>query len=428
MSFSPETYRARRNALAEKMKTGIALIPTAKEVSRNSDVHFPFRPDSYFYYLTGFKEPDAVLVVISGEKPKSILFMRPKDPMLELWGGERLGPERALKELGVEEAYALDVLDTRVTELIRTHRNVYADLEHDKGNWGKKVLSWIENARPHKTIKFPYEIHDVRIVLAEMRMVKDPEEIEIMRRTCEVSAKGHVKAMETCRPGLMEYQLETIVTSHFRWHGGDPLHAYPPIVAGGNNACTLHYVKNDCALIDGDLVLIDAGSELDGYAGDVTRTFPVNGRFTSEQKALYKIVLEAQLSALKKVCPGNTVQDVHKEAVRVITRELLNIGILKGNIKTLIKQNDRGYFFPHGVGHWLGLDVHDAGYYIADDRKKVLLEPGMILTVEPGIYIPKGSRKARKMWHGIGIRIEDDVLVTSDGHEVLTSFAPKTTH
>ncbi len=422
MPFSKEIYCARRETLAKRMKRGVAIIPATSEKARNRDNDYPFRQDSYFYYLTGFSEPDAVLVVIAGKKTRSIIFVREKDSFAELWVGGRLGPKQAIKTLGVEEAYALSEINTYVIDFICEHQKVYTDFQGDK-SWRKRVLKCIRKAYPIKE-KFSCAVCDVRILLDEMRMIKAPEEIEVMRHAGEVSACGHMKAMQACKTGMMEYQLGAILASHFVHSGGDPLHAYPMIVAGGRNACTLHYMKNNCVLRDGDLVLIDAGCEFDGYAGDITRTFPVNGTFNDTQKEIYKIVLAAQLAAIEKIRPGNTYNDAHNEAVRVITQGLKNLEILKGETPRLRYNNAYERFFPHHTSHWLGLDVHDAGYY-EHEGDWVPLKPGMVLTIEPGIYISHENKAVKKRWRGIGIRIEDDVLVTKEGCEVLTSSVPK---
>jgi len=451
LPFNKEIYRNRRLKFARQMREGMAIIPTSPERTRNRDIPFPHRPDSYFSYLTGFKEPEAVLIIVAGKHPKSILFCREKNPREEVWTGRRFGPEGAEKIFGFHKAHPIGSLDQKIPKLIAEQKALYVHLAEDE-KWNTHVIGWINEARAlDRWTSIPLTICDPHILLDEMRLIKQPEEIKIMRRAAEFSAKAHRRAMRECRPGMMEYELEAELAHEFRRRGGDPLHAYPSIVAGGDNACILHYIENNDRLRDGDLVLIDAGCELDGYASDITRTFPINGRFTEEQGIIYELVLKAQLAAIGKMRPGNRTRDPHKAAARVITAGLVELGILKENPERLLRdvgrvathpslhkiagQKERPEwlmhgkvyirFFMHGTGHWLGMDVHDAGDQRVGGEWRTL-EPGMIMTVEPGIYIPLDSRGIRKKWRGIGARIEDDVLITEDEPEVLTSFVPKT--
>lgn len=394
MPFAREVYVGRRAMLAQTMKNGIAIIRTSPEVIRSNDIYYPFRPESSFYYLTGFAEPEAVLAVIAGEKPRSILFCRSRDINQEIWNGYRCGYERAPDILGVDEAYGIGAFDEVISKEIKNIPLAHADVEH---------------------------------MLFEMRLIKTREEIDCMRTAAQISIAAHLRAMYACRPNLMEYELESELVCEFRKRGGSLLSAYPPVVAGGEHACTLHYIANNAPLRDGDLVLIDAGCELDCYAADVTRTFPVNGRFTSEQKALYKIVLAAQTAAIECVCPGKTFIDPHNAAIRTLTEGLVEVGILQGNVNELIAQKAYTPFFIHGTSHWLGLDVHDVGDIKVDNEYRTL-EPGMVLTVEPGLYIESSNERINPRWRGIGIRIEDDILVTNNGYEVLSSGMPKTVY
>jgi len=454
MPFAKEIYQKRRLALSQQMQEGIAIIPTAPERTRNSDVPFPHRPDSHFYYLTGFSEPEAVLVVIAGERPKSMLFCRERNSKEEVWTGRRLGPDGAKKELGFDETHPIKLLDRKIPTLLTGQHSLYFRIGKDNA-WDTRVVGWIKEARGKKMAYASSDIKDVDMILNEMRVVKQPEEIEVMRRAAEISAKAHRRAMRVCRPGMIERELEAELAYEFRGRGGDALNAYPTIVAGGENACILHYTENNCKLNDGDLVLIDAGCELDGYASDITRTFPVNGVFSQEQKMIYEVVLAAQQAAIEQMQPGKTTRDPHIAAVHIITKGLIELGLLRGAPKQLIHDSKRvagqvdpskikrkshkgktigpkwfmrgtmhHRFFMHGTGHWLGMDVHDVGNYTIDEKWRTL-EPGMIMTVEPGIYIAPGNRSIPKKWWGIGVRIEDDVLVTEGGYEVLSAFVPK---
>ena len=414
MPFAAEVYKNRRLRLTKKMEEGVAIIPTSSERTRNNDVAFPYRPDSTFYYLTGFPEPDAVLVVVAGKESKSILFCQPKDPTKEVWTGRRFGPNGAKSTFGFDETYTVDEFDKKMPGLINL-KKVYYSVGRNQ-DFDRRIVEWM---------RISPAISDVMQITDEMRLIKSSEEIEIMRKAAIISAQAHRHAMQVCRPGMMEYELEAEIGKIFRFSGGDPLHAYPSIVAGGNNACVLHYTENNCVLKDGELVLIDAGCELDGYGSDITRTFPVNGKFTPEQEAVYELALEAQEAAIGKARPGNHVRAPHNAAVRVITKGLAKLRIIRGNVNELIRKRAYYRFFMHGTSHWLGSDVHDAGDYMKGGKWREL-RPGMVLTVEPGIYIPIGSKGVSKKWWGIGVRIEDDVLITKNGNEVLTSLVPKT--
>ena len=410
--------------LARCMKAGIAIIPTAPERTRNRDSHYPYRFDSYFYYLTGFTEPEAVLVLIAGKTPKSILFCRDKDIEREIWDGFRYGPAQAREVFGFDECYVIGELDTRLPELLADQPQVSCHLGGDAA-WDARVLGWLNKVRAQvrSGVAAPAAITDVRNDLDEMRLVKDAHELDVMRRAAAISTAAHERAMRATKPGRAEFEIEAELLHEFRRGGAQAL-AYTSIVAGGANACVLHYVQNDALLAAGDLLLIDAGCELDGYASDITRTFPVGGKFSPAQRDIYEMVLAAQAAAVGEVVPGASWNAPHDAAVRVLARGLIDFGLCAGSVDQVIETGDFRKFYMHRTGHWLGLDVHDAGDYKRDGGWRKL-EPGMVLTVEPGCYIRAGDGVPGH-YANIGVRIEDDVAVTATGHEVLTQAAPKT--
>lgn len=418
-----DLYKRRRAALAQGMGRGVAIVPTAPERTRNRDAHYPYRFDSYFYYLTGFREPEAVLVIIAGEVARSILFCRDKDPEREVWDGFRYGPEAALAAFGLDEVYSVTRLDTEMPELLADQSSVFCHLGAEDG-WDARVVGWINAVRERvrSGVSAPLDIHDVHALLDEMRLIKDPEELQIMHRAAAISAGAHRRAMRAARPGRAEHEIEAELLHEFRRHGAQAP-AYTPIVAGGERACVLHYVENDGVLHDGDMLLIDAGCELDGYASDITRTFPVNGRFSGPQKSVYELVLAAQQAAIAAVKPGNSWIAPHEAAVNVLARGMIDLGLLSGSLDEALEKETYKKFYMHRTGHWLGLDVHDAGNYRRDAKWRAL-EPGMVLTVEPGCYIRPGAGVPEQL-AGIGVRIEDDVLVTASGCEILSRDAPK---
>ncbi|MEK6592217.1 MAG: aminopeptidase P N-terminal domain-containing protein [Pseudomonadota bacterium] len=416
-------YRRRRALLAARMQSGIAIVPTAPERTRNRDSHYPYRFDSYFYYLTGFREPEAVLVVIAGAQPRSILLCRDKDPEREVWDGFRHGPAAAQERFGFDEAHSINSLGALLPDLLANQPTLFGHLGADSA-WDARMIGWLNEvrARVRTGVAAPREIEDLHAPLDEMRLIKDAEEIAVMRRAAGISADAHRRAMRATRPGRAEYEIEAELLHEFRRCGAQAP-AYTSIVAGGANACVLHYVQNDGVLADGDLLLIDAGCELDGYASDITRTIPVNGKFSGAQKEVYQLVLAAQAAAIAAVGPGGTWQQPHEAAVRVLAQGFIDLGLLSGSLDQIIETEAYRKFYMHRTGHWLGLDVHDAGDYKHDGQWRTL-QPGMVLTVEPGCYIRAGEGVPEK-FAGTGIRIEDDVLVTPSGHEVLTSAAPK---
>ncbi len=417
-------YAQRRQNLMTHLGDGIAVIPSAPIARRNGDVHYRYRADSDFYYLTGFNEPEAVVVLTPGRTGgEFLIFCRERNPVQEMWDGKRVGLEGAVSIFNADDAFPIDDLEDILPGLLENRSKVYCNLGRYP-DFDKQLLDWLSDvkARKRSGISAPGELVDLGYVLHELRLIKRAPEVRAMRKAAQISAQAHCRAMVHCRPGLYEYEIEAELEYAFR-QGGAQYPAYPSIVAGGANACVLHYIDNRDRLRKGDLLLIDAGAELDCYCADITRTFPVNGRFSMVQKTLYEIVLAAQLAAIEAVRPGVTFNEPHEAAVRVITAGLKDLKLLKGSVDGLIEKEAYQKFFVHRTSHWLGMDVHDVGEYRFGDAWRVL-EPGMVLTVEPGIYVP-AQKGVPKKWHGIGILIEDDVLVTRNGHEVLTDDVPK---
>jgi len=418
--------RRRRQLMGMMGPDSVAILPTSVEAVRNRDVHHPFRPNSDFFYLTGFNEPEAVMVLVPGRvHGEYILFCREKDPAKEMWDGYRAGLEGAVDEFAADDAFPITDLDDILPGLLEERERVFFEMGSDPA-LDKRVSDWVGQvrSRARNGVHGPIEFLALDHFLHDMRLYKSRSEVATMRRAARLSAQAHVELMRQCEPGRHEYQLASLFAHHCQMKGASQL-AYPSIVGGGNNACVLHYVENKDVLQDGELVLIDAGCEIDCYASDITRTFPVNGRFSKAQCALYELVLEAQLAAIDKVRAGNHWDDPHQAAVRVLTKGLLKLGLLRGTLAKALKSQAYRRFYMHRTGHWLGMDVHDVGDYKVDGHWRVL-EPGMVLTVEPGLYIPRGAKGVAKKWQGIGIRIEDDVLVTKGDPDVLSRDAPKT--
>ncbi len=418
-------FSRRRNQLMRMMgKNSIAIIPTATEQLRNRDVEFPFRADSDFYYLTGFREPDAVAVLIP-KRPHGeyLLFCRERDPKMETWTGKRAGTRGAIDTFDADDAFPAGDIDEILPGLMESCDRVYYTMG-SRPQFDQRVMDWINRLREgaRTGMRTPDKFVSLEHLLHDMRLYKSRSEIRVMRSAAKVACSAHKRAMQACLPGMQEYQVEAELLHEFRRAGMVP--AYSSIVGGGANGCILHYTENSAQLNDGDLLLIDAGAEYDCYASDVTRTFPVNGRFSEAQKQLYEVVLAAQTAAIKKVRPGNHWNDPHEAAVRVLARGLVKLGILKGRPADLIRKDAYRRFYMHRTGHWLGMDVHDVGDYKVGGAWREL-EPGMVLTVEPGVYIPAGSRGVARKWWNIGIRIEDDVLVTRDGPDVLSDAVPR---
>ncbi len=403
----------------------VAILPTASIKIRNRDAEYPYRPDSDFYYLTGFSEPEAVAVLAPGRKHgEYILFCREKDPEMEIWHGRRAGLQGACERHGAEDAFPIGDIDDILPGLLENCGRVFYTMGSD-AQFDQKVIGWVNQLRikARSGVHTPGEFVALDHLLHDMRLYKSRGEIKAMRKAARISVEAHKRAMRLSEPGLMEYELEAELLHGFKKHGCAP--AYTSIVGGGANGCVLHYVENNAKLNNKELVLIDAGAEFDSYASDITCTFPINGRFTAVQKALYELVLAAQQAAIKKVAPGNHWNDPHIAAIKILTKGLVKLGILKGQPAKLIKDEAYRRFYMHRTGHWLGMDVHDVGDYKVMDQWRVL-EPGMVMTVEPGIYIPAGTKGVAKKWWDIGIRLEDDVLVTRDGHDVLTKRLPRT--
>jgi Xaa-Pro aminopeptidase len=424
-SIGREEFKRRRKALLKQMgRDSIAILPTSPVRLRNNDVEYAYRPDSDFFYLTGFNEPESVAVLVPGRpQGEYILFVRDRDPARETWDGRRAGPEGAVRDFGADHAFPITDIDDILPGLIENRAKVfYAMGTHPE--FDQRVVSWVNGLRTQARNgrHAPQEIVALDHVLHDMRLFKSRAEVETMRESARIAAQAHVRAMKACVPGRLEYEIAAEVVHEFRLHNADL--SYLPIVGGGANGCILHYRENDAPLRDGDLLLIDAGCEVDCYASDITRTFPVNGRFSPEQRALYDIVLDANQAAIAAVKPGNHWNEPHEAAVRVITQGLVKVGLLKGKPAKLEETGAYRKFFMHRTGHWLGMDVHDVGDYKIGNEWRVF-EPGMALTIEPGIYVAPGTPGVPKKWQGIGIRIEDDVVVTKEGCEVLTDGVPK---
>ena len=420
-------FRQRRLALLERMQAaggGVAVIPTAPERVRNRDTLFPYRADSYFHYLSGFPEPEAVLVLVAGERPQAVLFCREKNVEKELWDGCRHGPEGARDAFGCDAAHPVGEFDAKLAELLADQPALWFSLGHDAA-WDARIGNALNAVRAQSRAgkRAPAVLHDVRAALDEMRLIKDAHEIASMRKAAQIAGAAHRRAMRFAAPGKFEYEVEAEFLHEFR-RQGSRFPAYAPIVAGGANACILHYVGNDQPLRDGELLLIDAGCEVAGYASDITRTFPVNGRFSGPQADLYDLVLDAQAAAIAAIRPGATCLDPHTAAVRMLAQGMIDMKLLEGSVDGVIESESYKRFYMHRTGHWLGLDVHDAGEYRTGEAWRILA-PGMTLTVEPGCYI-RPAADVREVFWNIGVRIEDDALVTANGCEILTADTPKT--
>jgi Xaa-Pro aminopeptidase len=427
MSISKTEFaRRRKNLMALMEPNSIAIIPSAREQVRSRDTEYPFRQDSDFYYLSGFTEPDAVLVLIPGRRHgQFVMFCRERDPGMELWHGYRAGPEGVCDRHAADDAFPIGDIDDILPGLIEGRERVYYSMGRS-AEFDRQIMDWVNSIRGKEASGAvpPGEFTDLDHMLHELRLYKSAAEIRIMRRAGDITARAHQRAMRACRGGMYEYQLDAELQYEFAVSGARHP-AYPSIVGSGDNGCVMHYLENAAKMRDGDLVLIDAGCELEYYASDVSRTFPVNGRFSREQRALYELVLRAQLAAIDEIKPGNHWNQPHDASVRVMTQGLVELGLLKGRVDSLIKREAYRAYYMHRVGHWLGLDVHDVGDYRLGEEWR-LLEPGMVMTVEPGLYVSPDNSKVAKKWRGIGIRIEDDVVVTEQGCEVISAGVPKT--
>ena len=420
-------FKKRRKHLMQRIGKGnIALISSAGVRVRNRDVDYPFRQDSDFYYLTGFNEPDALAVFIPGRSQgEYILFCREFDEKKALWEGAHAGLEGAIKHYAADDSFPIDDVDDIVSGMLENKTKVFypmgrdTDLDHSLQEWIRYIRS-----QSRSGVMAPAELASIEPIVHEMRLFKSAAELKLMRYAAQISAQAHVKAMQLCVAGKYEYQVEADIVHHFMQSGLRNV-AYPSIVAGGKNACTLHYTENKDKLKNGDLLLIDAGAECDHYAADITRTFPISGKFSEPQALLYQLVLDAQFAAIEQIKPNLPWNAAHDASVEVLTKGLVKLGLLKGSVSKLIKNEKYKQFYMHRIGHWLGMDVHDVGDYKVNQEWR-LLQAGMVLTVEPGLYIPEDCKSVDKKWRGIGIRIEDDVLVTKNGYEILTHEVPKT--
>ncbi len=425
--MNTKTFARRRRGVMQLMGDGcVAIIPSGPELLRNGDVQYNFRPDSNFYYLSHFPEPDAVLVLIPGrEQGEYVLFCREKDLDKEIWHGYREGLEGAVEHYAADDAYPIDDIDEILPGLLENRIKIYYSMGHYP-DFDSRLIQWVNQVktRARSGVAAPTDFVDLGIILHELRLLKRAEELRIMRRAAKLTVAAHQRAMQLCRPGMKEYQLQAEL-EYVMLQGGSRSPAYPSIVAGGSRALVLHYTENQATLEAGELLLIDAGAEVDCYAADITRTFPVSGRFTAEQKAVYDIVLAAHQVAVEHTCPGKLWNDAHEAALQVLVTGMVDLGLLQGEVEGLIESGAYKRYFMHRTGHWLGMDVHDVGDYKVEGAWRPL-EPGMISTVEPGLYIAPAADIAER-WHNIAIRIEDDVLVTRDGYEVLTQGLARTT-
>ena len=423
--MTKKEFAKRRQQLMEIMgKNSIAILPNSEVSSRNRDVDYPYRSDSNFHYLSGFDEPESVIVIVPGRPHgEYLLFCRERKLEKEIWNGYRAGQEGAIKNFDADDSYPISDLDDILPGLLEEREKVFYTMGNI-ASFDQRIVGFLNHLRQatRQGKHSPTEIIELDHCLNELRLFKSTAEIKAMRKAGEISAKAHIRAMQFTQPGHWEYQVEAEIIHEFM-RNNCRSSAYPSIVGGGENGCILHYIENNHKLKNNDLLLIDAGAEYDFYAGDITRTFPINGKFTPSQKALYTIVLNAQKAAIAAVKPGNHWNQPHEAAVRVLTAGLIDIGLLEGELEELIENHSYREFYMHRTGHWLGMDVHDVGDYKVGGEWR-LLEPGMVLTVEPGIYI-RDLEHIPKKWHFTGIRIEDDVLVTRTGNEVLSALAPK---
>jgi Xaa-Pro aminopeptidase len=425
MDMDIKVFNRRRQDVMQLMGDGIAVITTAPERPRNRDVLYPFRPDSDFYYLTHYAEPEAIAVLCPGRaQGEFVLFCRERNPDREVWDGKRAGVEGAVEIYGADDAFPIDDVDEILPGMLENQGKVYGNMGYYP-EFDMRLLNWINEVKgkARTGVHAPSELVDLSHILHELRLIKRSEEVALMKRAARISAAAHRRAMQHCQPGMMEYEIQAELEHEFR-RGGSLSWAYPPIVAGGVNACTLHYIDNDGALNDGDLLLIDAAAEVDCYAADITRTFPVNGKFSAAQRDVYEVVLAAQLAAIDTARAGNHWNEPHDAAVRILVQGLIDLKLLEGELDGLIEQQTHKRFYMHRTGHWLGMDVHDVGDYKIDVDWRIL-EPGMAFTVEPGLYLPD-DEDIDSALRGLGVRIEDDILINRQGNTVLSKDAPKT--
>jgi Xaa-Pro aminopeptidase len=430
-AFEASVFKTRRDEVLRRMRgispePAVAVFPGMPVATRNSDVEHAYRAHSDLYWLTGFEEPEAVAVLSTqGDKPFT-LFVRPRDKEKEIWTGRRAGTEGAMKSFGADQAFEVDKLDAELPKLLGSAHTLFYRVGGDDPDFDARISRMLRNlrARARAGINAPVRIEDPGQIVHELRLRKEPRELEAMRKAVELTRRGHLAAMRAGRPGAYEYELQALLEREFR-HGGGRGWGYYPIVAAGENATVLHYNDNSMQIRDGELVLIDAGAEYDLYTADVTRTFPASGRFSEVQRACYQLVLDAADACIAATRPGATIEGLHEKAVRILTEGMLKLALLKGDVDQLIRENAYRRFYMHRTSHWLGLDVHDVGSYTAGGKPRPL-EPGMVFTIEPGLYVARDDESAPEQFRGIGIRIEDDILVTPSGHESLTRAIPRT--
>lgn len=419
-----EIFKKRREKVLKKLNNSAMVVASHPEHIRNHDVHFPYRQDSNLYYLTGFEEPESVLILKPGSFPESVLFVRKKNVERETWDGFRYGPEMAQQSFQVDKCFPIEEFHEQFPKLLKGYESVYYRLMKNP-DFDRQFLSALDSLR----LSYPRSgygllpIHDADIFLGEMRLIKSDEEIVNQRKACQISAESHRLAMKSVKPGMTERQVQSLMT-HFYLNQGSVREGYHPIVAAGNNATTLHYNFNDQVCRSGELLLIDSGTEYNYYTGDITRTFPINGKFNDVQARLYQHILDIEKALIADLKPGVFFKDLHEKGASLLTDVMLELGFLSGRKDDIISSNTHRKYYPHGIGHWLGLDVHDAGLYFVNGQPRPI-EPGMCFTIEPGLYVPESDKQVPNEYRGIGIRIEDNILITSNGHDVLTSDAPK---
>ncbi|WP_035057820.1 aminopeptidase P N-terminal domain-containing protein [Andreprevotia chitinilytica] len=419
-----QPYSSRRARLAGQLQPGVLILPTSPEFARNADTGYPYRFDSSFFYLTGFQEPEAVLAIVIGDTPQSLLYCRDKNEEREIWDGYRYGPTKASETFGFDAAASIGELDSQIIELLKNQPRVYFPLGMD-ASWDARLTGWLNTVRAQSRAGFtaPDEVVDPRGAIAEMRLFKDEHELDVLRQSGRINVEAHKRAMRFATPGTAEYAVEAELL-HEYYRNGSRFPAYSSIVASGPNACVLHYIENNRTIRDGDLILIDAGCELGGYASDITRTFPASGKFSGPQKAVYELVLAAHVAAQAEAAPGKPWNNMHDAAVKVLAQGLIDLKLLTGSLDQVLETETYRQFYMHRTGHWLGLDVHDAGAYKLQGEWRTL-ETGMVFTIEPGLYIRPAANVPAEFEH-IGIRIEDDVAITANGNEVLSAGCPRT--
>lgn len=425
-AMNETVYKERRDRLLEMMDDGVAVLSTATMQTRSNDTEYPFRPNSDFYYLTGFDEDNCIVVLYKKKNGrKTVLFVQKKVPEMELWAGERLGVEGAKERFSVDEVYSTEDYEEQLKELLKEHSLLYFDLFSDDEVYTKLKTAAKTMLHTRGVTRSPRTFSDVTKMTQQMRLIKSDDEIGLIKQALAITQQAHHHAMKTCQPEMPEYQLQAEYEYIFKKEGAYS-DAYTTIIAGGNSANTLHYIKNDQALKEGDLVLVDAGCEYGFYASDITRTYPVNGRFTPPQKELYEMVLEVQLKIIAAIKPGVSKKELQTFSEKLLTQGMITLGILEGDVEKLMEEKKHKQYYPHGIGHWLGIDVHDPCPYSDDSGEEILFAEGMVLTIEPGLYLPESDESIPQQYRGIGIRIEDDIAVTKEGCENLSSAIAKT--